>query len=129
MGITGVQVLSLPVLDQDLAKAFYVDVLGFELVADESMGPGMRWVQVRPPWAATSITLVIWFDSMAPGSTKGTVLETDDLDGDVVRLRGLGVEIPGDVEAAPWGRSVTFDDPDGNGLVLQETTRREMTGT
>ena len=129
MGITGVQVLSLPVLDQDLAKAFYVDVLGFELVADESMGPGMRWVQVRPPGAATSITLVTWFDSMAPGSTKGTVLETDDLDGDVVRLRGLGVEIPGDVEAAPWGRSVTFDDPDGNGLVLQETTRREMTGT
>ncbi len=67
MGITGVQVLSPPVRDQDLAKAFSVDVLGLELVADESM---------------------------APGSTKGTVLETDDLDGDLVRLRDLGVEIP-----------------------------------
>ena len=116
------QLLSLPVRDQDLAKAFYVDVLGLELVADESTGPGMRWVQVRPSGAATSITLVTWFDPMAPGSTKGSVLETDDLEGDLVRLRGLGVEIPGDVEAAPWGRYVTFDDPDGNGLVLQETS-------
>ena len=126
MGITGVQVLSLPVRDQDRAKAFYVDVLGFDLVADESMGPGMRWVQVRPRGAATSITLVTWFESMAPGSTKGTVLETDDLDADLLRLRGLGVEIPGEVEAAPWGRYVTFDDPDGNGLVLQESTPQGM---
>ena len=106
-----------------------LDVLGLELVADEAMGPGMRWVQVRPSGAATSITLVTWFDSMASGSTKGTVLESDDLDGDLVRPRGLGVEIPGEVEAAPWGRYVTFNDPDGNGLVLQETTPQEMTGT
>ena len=128
MGITGVQVLSLPVRDQDLAKAFHGGVLGFELVADTSMGPGMRWVQVRPPGAATSITLVTWFDSMAPGSTKGTVLESDDLDGDLVRLCGSGVEIPGEVETAPWGRYVTFDDPDGNGLVLQETAPPGTTG-
>lgn len=121
MGITAVQLYSLPVSDQDLARAFYVDVLGFELVADTEMGPGMRWVQVRPPAGATSITLVTWFDSMAPGSSKGTVLESDDLDGDVVRLRGLGVAIPGEIEQAPWGRYVTFDDPDGNGIVLQET--------
>ena len=122
MGVTAVQLFSLPVADQDRARDFYVDVLGFELVADTPMGPGMRWVQVRPPGAATSITLVTWFDAMAPGATKGTVLETDDLDGDVVRLRSLGVAVPDEVEEAPWGRFVTFDDPDGNGLVLQETT-------
>ena len=122
MGVTAVQLFSLPVADQDRARDFYVDVLGFELVADTPMGPGMRWVQVRPPGAATSITLVTWFDTMAPGATKGTVLETDDLDGDVVRLRSLGVAVPDEVEQAPWGRFVTFDDPDGNGLVLQETT-------
>jgi len=122
VGVTAVQLFSLPVADQDRARDFYVDVLGFELVADTPMGPGMRWVQVRPPGAATSITLVTWFDAMAPGATKGTVLETDDLDGDVVRLRSLGVAVPDEVEEAPWGRFVTFDDPDGNGLVLQETT-------
>ena len=94
MGITAVQLFSLPVADQDRARDFYVDVLGFELVADTAMGPGMRWVQVRPPGATTSITLVTWFDTMPAGAAKGTVLETDDLDGDVARLRGLGVGVP-----------------------------------
>jgi catechol 2,3-dioxygenase-like lactoylglutathione lyase family enzyme len=122
VGISAVQLFSLPVSDQDRAKAFYIDVLGFELVNDAPMGPGMRWVQVRPPGGATSITLVTWFETMGAGTTKGTVLETDDLEADVARLRSLGVDIPGDVETAPWGRYVTFDDPDGNGLVLQETT-------
>jgi predicted enzyme related to lactoylglutathione lyase len=81
----------------------------------------MRWVQVAPPGAATSITLVTWFETMPAGSAKGLVLETDDLDGDVARLRGRGVAIEGDVQEQPWGRFVTFDDPDGNGIVLQAT--------
>ena len=121
MPVTGVQLVSLAVSDQDRARDFYVDVLGFDLVSDAELGPGMRWVQVRPPGAATSITLVTWFATMQPGAVKGTVLESDDLDGDVARLRSLGVAIDGDVQQAPWGRFVTFDDPDGNGLVLQET--------
>ena len=80
----------------------------------------MRWVQVAPPGAATSITLVTWFPSMPAGSSKGTVLESDDLDADVDRLRRLGVPV-GAIETQPWGRFATFDDPDGNGIVLQST--------
>ncbi len=121
MPITAVQLFSLPVSDQDRARDFYVDLLGFELVSDTEMGPDRRWVQVRPPGAATSITLVTWFATMPPGAAKGTVLETDDLDADVGRLRALGVVVDGEVQQMPWGRFVTFDDPDGNGLVLQET--------
>ncbi|MFC5922704.1 glyoxalase superfamily protein [Micromonospora vulcania] len=124
MTVTHVQLLSVPVADQDRARDFYVDVLGFELVRDNPMGPdGGRWVQVAPSGAATALTLVTWFPSMPPGSLKGLVLETDDLDADVVRLRERGVALPdGDVHVAPWGRYVTFDDPDGNGIVLQETS-------
>ncbi|MGO8870990.1 MAG: VOC family protein [Acidimicrobiales bacterium] len=121
MAVTKVQLFSLPVTDQDRARDFYVDVLGFDLVADTAMGPTQRWVQVRPPGADTAITLVTWFDTMPPGSNKGTVIESDDLDRDVEHLKGRGVAIYGDVVEAPWGRYVTFDDPDGNGLVLQET--------
>ena len=124
MAVTAVQLFSLSVVDQDRARDFYVDVLGFELVNDMPMGPGMRWVQVRPPGALTSITLVTWFETMPAGGSRGTVLETDDLEGDIARLRALGVELPTEVESAPWGRFVTFADPDGNGLVLQETDTR-----
>jgi catechol 2,3-dioxygenase-like lactoylglutathione lyase family enzyme len=124
VAITGVQVLSLPVSDQDRARDFYVDVLGLELLRDAQMQPGLRWVQVAPRGGATTITLVTWFDTMPAGSNRGLVLETDDLDGDVERLLGLGVEIPDGVQQQPWGRFVTVSDPDGNGLVLQATQAR-----
>ncbi len=122
MTITRVQLFSLPVSDQDRARHFYVDLLGFDLVADTPMGPDRRWVQVAPPGGGTSITLVTWFGTMPAGSAKGTVLETDDLEGDVEALRARGVAIEGDIQEMPWGRFVTFDDPDGNGIVLQATT-------
>jgi predicted enzyme related to lactoylglutathione lyase len=121
MAITRIQLFSLPVTDQDRAKAFYLDKLGFELVADTAMGPDQRWVQVRPAGGDTSITLVTWFDTMPPGSAKGTVVESDDLDADVAAIRSRGVDISDGIQEAPWGRFVTFDDPDGNGIVLQAT--------
>ena len=121
MAITHVQLLSLPVRDQDRAVAFYRDALGLEVVADRPLADDRRWVQVRPRGASTSITLVTWFPSMEPGSLKGLVLETDDLDADIEALRGRGVSMT-EPENAPWGRFVTFDDPDGNGIVLQATS-------
>jgi catechol 2,3-dioxygenase-like lactoylglutathione lyase family enzyme len=122
MAITHIQLTSLSVTDQDRARDFYVDTLGFELMADTQMGPDRRWIMVRPRGAQTALTLVTWFDSMPAGATKGTVLETDDLEAEVARLSGLGVAIDGDIENAPWGRFVQFDDPDGNGIVLQESS-------
>ncbi|MFC4144683.1 VOC family protein [Micromonospora mangrovi] len=122
MSVTHVRLVSVPVRDQDRARDFYVDTLGFDLVRDNPMGPGGRWVQVAPKGAATALTLVTWFPTMPPGSLKGLVLETDDLDGDVARLRARGVVFAEDgILTAPWGRYVTFDDPDGNGIVLQAT--------
>jgi catechol 2,3-dioxygenase-like lactoylglutathione lyase family enzyme len=118
--ITNVQLFSLPVRDQDRARDFYVGVLGFEVIRDNSE-PSMRWVQVAPKGGQTSITLVTWFPSMPPGSVKGTVLETDDLDGDVAALTACGVALQDGIQEKPWGRFVTFDDPDGNGIVLQAT--------
>ena len=124
MAIRQVRLFSLPVSDQDRARDFYVDGLGFDLVSDVQMGPDMRWVEVAPPGSPTSITLVTWFPTMPAGTAKGTVLETDDLEGDIADLRGRGVQIDGDIQDMPWGRFVTFDDPDGNGIVLQATAAR-----
>jgi catechol 2,3-dioxygenase-like lactoylglutathione lyase family enzyme len=120
MAITQVQLFSLPVCDQERARDFYVNVLGFELVSDNA-SPDMRWVQVAPKGGETTITLVTWFPTMPAGSVKGTVLETDDLDGDVAALAAHGMRIEDGIQEQPWGRYVTFDDPDGNGLVLQST--------
>jgi predicted enzyme related to lactoylglutathione lyase len=121
MPVSKVQVFSVPVSDHDRARDFYVDVLGFELRADTQLGPDMRWVMVAPPGAQTALTLVTQFPTMPAGSLKGMVLETNDLEGDIERLSGLGVTIMNGIEDAPWGRFAQFDDPDGNGIVLQAT--------
>jgi len=123
--IRGVQLFSVPVSDQDRARDFYVERLGMELVDDQPMGPGRRWVRVRPAGGETAITLVTWFDSMPAGSLKGLVLETDDVEGDARRLREQGVPIEGGLQEAPWGRYIQLRDPDGNGLILQETVQGE----
>ena len=121
MTVRAVQLFSVPVSDQDRARDFYVRVLGMELVEDQPMGPGRRWVRVRPVGAETAITLVTWFDSMPAGALTGLVLETDDVAGELARLDALGVRVAGGVQEAPWGRYIQVQDPDGNGLILQET--------
>ena len=121
MSITDIRLLSVPVADQERAKDFYVNTLGFTLVSDTAMGPDQRWIEVRPKGSATSITLVDWFETMPAGSLRGLVIETDDLRGDIEALGSRGLEITDEIQDAPWGRFVTFTDPDGNGLVLQTT--------
>jgi catechol 2,3-dioxygenase-like lactoylglutathione lyase family enzyme len=68
--IKNVQVVSVPVRDQEWAKSFYVDALEFEVRADNPFGEGMRWIEVAPKGSTTSLTLVHWFEGMPPGSLQ-----------------------------------------------------------
>ena len=120
MPISHVQVISVPVSDQDAAIDFYVNRLHFILASDQQLQPGMRWVMVAPPGGGAALTLVTWFDSMPAGSLKGLVLETNDLVETVASLTREGVAVT-DIQDAPWGRFAQLDDPDGNGLILQAT--------
>jgi catechol 2,3-dioxygenase-like lactoylglutathione lyase family enzyme len=124
MTISHLQLLSVPVSDQDRAKDFYVNTLGLELIRDNQMGPAQRWVQVAPKGGTTSITLVTWFPTMPPGSLKGLVLHTPDVDAELARLREAGIEVSGPTDES-WGRYGTLDDPDGNGIVLAGPPTRD----
>lgn len=118
MAITHVQLFSVPVSDQEKAKDFYVDTLGFELLADQ---PGVhgRWLQVAPEGAATSLVLVDWFPTMSPGSVRGLLFHTTDVDAECVRLQERGVAVDGP-KNTPWGRQALFSDPDGNVIGLNQ---------
>ncbi len=119
MSINRIAVISIPVANQKAAQAFYMEKLGFELIADNPMGPEQRWVQLGLPGAETSITLVTWFENMSPGSAQGMVLNTDSLVETRAELEAKGVTIS-PIDAQPWGQFATFNDPDGNGWVLQQ---------
>jgi len=121
MKISQISIVSIPVSDQQAAKAFYTDKLGFTLIRENPMGPDQNWVQVGPAGAQTSFTLVTWFERMPPGSVQGVVLSTDDIDATHAALQAKGVALS-PIERAPWGTFSTFSDPDGNGFVLQQNT-------
>jgi catechol 2,3-dioxygenase-like lactoylglutathione lyase family enzyme len=121
--MAGVAVVSVPVTDQDGAAAFYTEHLGFRVIADLPMGPGMRWLQLAADDAPTTLTLVTWFDNMAAGSIEGLVIDVGDPDACHAGLVASGVECS-DVGDEPWGRFFTCRDPDGNGLVVARTVPR-----
>jgi predicted enzyme related to lactoylglutathione lyase len=116
MNITHTRLVTLPVSDQARAKDFYVDTLGFELVADRQLGL-VRWLQVAPRGAQTGFTLASAEQGFEPGSMTGIMLETADLDADCAQLAAAGAAIEGPADF-PWGRQATLTDPDGNSFVL-----------
>jgi catechol 2,3-dioxygenase-like lactoylglutathione lyase family enzyme len=121
MAIEDVSVVSVPVSDQDRAKAFYVDTLGFTLVREDDSIPGFLWIQVAPPGGSTALTLVTWFDSMPAGSLRGLVLRSNDIEADYTTLVAKGVAFEGPPTPQPYATvEDRFHDPDGNGLVLQQ---------
>jgi catechol 2,3-dioxygenase-like lactoylglutathione lyase family enzyme len=119
MAIISFEIVSVPVADQERAKTFYRDVLGFELLLDEPMGPTGRWIQLAPRGCATTISLVTWFDTMRPGGLHGVMLNSTDIDGDHRELRAKGLQLT-EIEQQPWGRFAMFKDPDGNGWILRQ---------
>jgi len=123
--INKLNVVCIPVDDQDRASAFYVDTLGFEVRADIPFGNGYRWLEVAPPGAETTIAIV----PPPPGKPRGSVetgigLATDDIDALHVELRDAGVDV--DAEISRQGDPVPpifwLRDPDGNTLMVVETT-------
>jgi catechol 2,3-dioxygenase-like lactoylglutathione lyase family enzyme len=120
MAIVSFEIVSVPVADQERSKVFYQEILGFDLLREESMGPnGGKWIQLSPPGCNTTIALVTWFDSMKPGGLQGVMLNSSDIDGDHRLLSSRGLRLS-NIEQQPWGRYAMFKDPDGNGWILRQ---------
>ena len=119
MAILSFEIVSVPVSDALRSLAFYRDVLGFNLIRNEPMGPDMRWIQLSPPGCATTIALVTWFDTMPPGALQGVMLNVSDIDADHALLTERGLHLSAIAEQ-PWGRYAMFSDPDGNGWIIRQ---------
>jgi catechol 2,3-dioxygenase-like lactoylglutathione lyase family enzyme len=119
--IEGVQIVPVPVSDQDRAKAFYTDTLGFELRTENTFAEGMRWIEVVPKGSATSLSLVTWFEAMPPGSLQGLVFAVDDVRATYDELLARGVSFDFAPRKMPGGLQAVFRDPDGNGFLIAES--------
>jgi catechol 2,3-dioxygenase-like lactoylglutathione lyase family enzyme len=112
-----ISAISVPVVDQDRARAFYMDTLGFELVTDRTVNH-WRWISLLPPGGSCAIGLV---SAPSAGIWTGVSLLTSQLDALYRRWtqRGVAFDSPPTMQA--WNaRTVIFSDIDRNRYQLVE---------
>jgi catechol 2,3-dioxygenase-like lactoylglutathione lyase family enzyme len=148
------EVVVLGVSDVDRAKKFY-ESLGWRLDADFANGD-FHAVQLTPHNSDASVIFGQGIPSPKPGSARGLVLAVSDIEAARADLVARGVNVSEVFQYAggpfnttgenprvsgrdPQGRSyysfASFEDPDGNGWLLQEIKTRlpgrewKLTGT
>ena len=137
--ITNISLVTLWVTDQDEAKKFYVDTLGFTEGADVNMGDGFRWVTVgHPDHPELQVTLMVpgppLDDGMADavrralanGTMNGFGLTSTDCHQTYKELSKKGVDFVQPPSDRPYGVEAVMRDNSGNWLVIVEP--REYSG-
>jgi catechol 2,3-dioxygenase-like lactoylglutathione lyase family enzyme len=128
------------VLDQDSAKDFYVNKLGFEVRFDivmgeefESAGQGFRWLTVGPP-GQPDVQYILADCAMghapelteqvralvAKGAMGTGVFDTDDCHKTYRELSERGVVFLSEPAERPYGIEATFRDDSGNSFSLTQ---------
>ena len=131
--ITNISLVTVYCLDQDKARDFYVDVLGFEPGSDVTMGDGFRWVTVKHP---TQPELEVTLMTPGPpldgdaadfvrrqlekGQMGGLGLSVDDCHKTYEDLVAKGVTFLQEPADRPYGTEAVMRDNSGNWLVLVE---------
>ena len=138
------EVVVIPVADVDRAAEFYGETLGWRVDADFKR-PGGRLLQFTPPGSPCSIIFGTGITPSAPGSAQFLHLIVSDIEAAREELVRNGVEASEvfhdagggynrfdpavrasgpDPERRTYASFVVFNDPDGNGWLLQEITAR-----
>jgi catechol 2,3-dioxygenase-like lactoylglutathione lyase family enzyme len=138
------EVVVIGVSDVDRAKEFY-EKLGWRLDADFVKGGDFRVIQFTPHNSPASIIFGKGVPSPKPGSVQSLTLAVDDIEPARKGLIARGAKVsevfhyaggpfnstgenPRVTGRDPQGRSyfsfASFEDPDGNGWLLQEITTR-----
>ncbi|WP_394827422.1 VOC family protein [Pendulispora albinea] len=125
-------IASVYVLDQERAKRFYTEILGFEVRTDAHVG-SFRWITVVPKGQPD---LQIALMAIKPGThwepetaetvralvEKGTfgfgAFHTADCRKTYEELKARGVEFMGEPEERPYGVETVFKDDSGNWFAL-----------
>ena len=120
--IADVRTIGINVASQDNAIAFYVSTLGFEKRLDAPISPTMRWVEVAPPGAGTSLALQAGDAAAEPGVDTGIRFTVPDAAAEHAAMGSRGISV-GDLlrwDGVP--PMFSFDDPDGNRFYVVEET-------
>jgi predicted enzyme related to lactoylglutathione lyase len=118
-----IKFVSVMVADQEHALQFYTAVLGFEKMADISMG-AYRWLTVTSPDGIAGVELVLdpmafpparaYQQALFEAGVPATALITNDITAEVQRLKASGVIFRGEPQQMGPITAVIFEDTCGN---------------
>ena len=115
------------VSDVSRSVRFYVDQLGF--TSEQEMLPAFASVKRDDLylWLAGPASSAAWpmpdGRLPEPGGWNRLVIEVDDVERVVERLRAADATFRNDVLKGPGGKQIVLDDPDGNPIELFEPRR------
>jgi len=111
------------VRDHDRSLQFYLDQLGFSLVADNRFEGGGRWVAVAPPDGSAVLAIIApkpgeeGYDLI--GRAREIAFITEDVNAVYEEWRARGVRFHHTPHTPIWGGIFTsFEDVDGNSFAL-----------
>ena len=135
--ITNVSLVTVFCLDQDAARDFYVDVLGFRTSTDVTTGEGYRWLTVaHPDHPELELTLMkpgLPLDDEAAefvrrqlekGQMGGLGLRVDNCRKSYEEFKAKGVTFLQEPSDRPYAVEAVMRDVSGNWLVLIEPKER-----
>jgi lactoylglutathione lyase len=116
--------ITIYVQDQEQAKDFWVNKLGFVVKGEFPMGPGATWLEVGPSEDEFT-TLVIYDKALMKKQNPSAVahpsilFSTSDVESAYEKMKQNGVEVD-DLLKMPFGTMFNFKDQDGNTYLLRE---------
>ena len=140
----GLEIVVIPVCDVDKAKDS-CQAPGWRPDASYAGRPGYCVVQLTPPGSACPVIFGAGVSPAEPGSAQGLHLVTADIDAARADLAARCAEVSGVFHDATgvfhhagttarvagpapghmsYGSFISFEDPDGNGWLVQEITTR-----
>jgi catechol 2,3-dioxygenase-like lactoylglutathione lyase family enzyme len=131
--IQNISLVTVYCLDQDQARDFYVEHLGFQARVDVTLGEGYRWVTIgHPNQPELEVTLMVPGPPLSPeaadfirgqleaGQMGGLGLRVDDCKQTYAELSAKGVTFLQEPADRPYGVEAVMRDNTGNWLVLVE---------
>ena len=127
-----ISVVSIPVMDQAKALAFYTEKLGFIKKNDMPVSEDARWLTVVPPEAQDGPEILlepgprhfepakVFQDALYAAGMPWTGFEVDSVDEEFERLKAKGVEFKVEPMDVGTARIAVFDDTCNNYIQLMQ---------
>lgn len=126
------------VTDQDEAKEFYVNTLGFELIHDIKMENNFRWLTVSPKGQDVELILMPIDNSFTKKEDAEKIKElcqkgvfgpgafvTNNCKATYEELKAKGVKFKGEPKEQFYGTEMVMQDPFGNWFSVVEPKGKE----